>query len=99
MMETITIRGARQLGKIWVMMIRMSLMPKVAQAATKSLLLRRSVSARTSRATDGQETIEMAAMIVRTEGLNKATIISAVRKDGTVWKASVTRISTSSTQP
>ena len=56
-------------------------------------------STRTRRATGGQETSEIARMIVRSVGWSRVTTTIVSRKGGTVWKESVPRIRMSSTRP
>ncbi len=79
--------------------MRPSLAPSPVQASTNSRPPSATNSPRTSRAMPGQDTAAMATISLVMEGDRIATIRIASTKAGMVWKNSVIRISTSSTQP
>jgi hypothetical protein len=99
MMDELTTIGGMALGSICTTMMRAGFMPMSRQALTKSASRRRMNSARTRRATVGQEISAMAPTMDATEGLTISTTTMASRKGGTVCTASVRRIKRSSTQP
>jgi len=99
MMEPSTITGARQFGRIWRQRMRDWLMPSATHACTNSRRRKLKHWARTSRAIDGHETMPIASTVVRIDGLKIVTSTITKMKFGMVWKTSVKRISTSSTQP
>ena len=72
--------------------------PRTSAACTNSRVRNDSTSARTTRATGGQETMAMAATIEPRLGEKIATSTTARTKLGTVWKNSVKRMIASSMQ-
>ena len=77
----------------------MSFMPSVRPAWTNSRLRNDRNSARVSRAGAGHDTTPTAMVTVVSVEPNTATSTSSSTKFGSVWNASVIRISTLSTQP
>ena len=97
--EVVTITGGSALGRISSRAMRKWLKPMLRAACTNSASRRERNSARTSRATTGQEATPMDRAITATEGRPMATMTTTSRNEGMVCSSSVARMSTASTQP
>ena len=91
--------GVSALGSTSRKAISKGRMPMTRAAATKSRSRRERISARVMRAGCIQAPMAMPSTMVGTRGPVTEMSASVSRKAGTVWKASATRISASSTQP
>ena len=91
--------GGSALGSTSRKAISSGCMPMTRAPATKSRSRIDRISARAMRAGPVQAPSAMATTTVASDGPATLTKASASRKVGTVWNASVTRISTSSTMP
>ncbi len=91
--------GGSALGSTSRNAIATGCMPSARYASTKSRWRRLRISARTSRAGPVHELAAIATTMLVTEAPITVTSASARMKPGTVWNASVMRISVSSIQP
>jgi len=97
--DSATTTGGRALGRISRKIRLASPTPRLRAASTNSRLRSDMNSARASRAGAVQLTMPMASTMFSIWLPRMATSASSSTKLGMVWNASVTRISTSSTQP
>ncbi|MNT75419.1 hypothetical protein D3C72_2143130 [compost metagenome] len=97
--EPDTITGDRLLGRICVRMMRRFDCPDSIAAWTNSRFFRLMNSARTSRASGGQDTTAMAKITVAMLGVRIATSTTARKKLGMVWNSSMNPTMAWSTRP